>query len=287
MRLVVLTAVGLLAVSAQIGAAIAGDNVSFPGGKADGYFSRDIVSAEFRPASQPQGKSPAVVILHGSGGIDGRGQFHADALNAAGIATLEVYMFDRGKRPREGHVKALTHGYGALQYLAARGDIDPKRIGALGFSFGANLTMHLAEKSVSDAFLPSDGPRYAAHAPFYPACWVFSRKLRDARRPHLENFTPAPMLIFAGGEDDYGEPDDCQRFLNALPEADRAHIAVQFYPTATHGWDTPGRSEFVINDPASHGGFGGMVRFRPDPAIAEDSRQRMVAFFRSAFRMNE
>ena len=52
------------------------------------------------PTGEAKGRVPAVVILHGSGGIYGRGEFHAKALNAAGIATLEVLMFTSGNRPR-------------------------------------------------------------------------------------------------------------------------------------------------------------------------------------------
>ena len=40
------------------------------------------------PASNE--KVPAVLLCHGSDGVDGRGEFHAAALTAAGIATLEV-----------------------------------------------------------------------------------------------------------------------------------------------------------------------------------------------------
>ena len=35
----------------------------------------------------PGNNLPAVLILHGSNGIDGRGDYYAQALNAAGIAT--------------------------------------------------------------------------------------------------------------------------------------------------------------------------------------------------------
>jgi uncharacterized protein len=42
----------------------------------------------------PANKAPAVVILHGSSGIDSRGDFYAHALNAVGIATLEIDMWE-------------------------------------------------------------------------------------------------------------------------------------------------------------------------------------------------
>jgi hypothetical protein len=45
------------------------------------------------------GRVPAVVIVHGSGGVDGRGAYHGVALNAAGIATFEIDMWaPRGLR---------------------------------------------------------------------------------------------------------------------------------------------------------------------------------------------
>ena len=34
----------------------------------------------------------AVVICHGSDGVDGRGEFYAPALHARGVATLEIDM---------------------------------------------------------------------------------------------------------------------------------------------------------------------------------------------------
>ena len=42
----------------------------------------------------PRKNLPAVVILHGSAGVDSRGDFYARALNAAGIATFEIDMWE-------------------------------------------------------------------------------------------------------------------------------------------------------------------------------------------------
>ncbi|HEY9107081.1 MAG TPA: hypothetical protein VIN58_10430, partial [Roseateles sp.] len=38
-------------------------------------------------------KLPAVLILHGSAGVDSRGDFYEAALNTAGIATLQIDMW--------------------------------------------------------------------------------------------------------------------------------------------------------------------------------------------------
>lgn len=257
------------------GGAVAGEKVTFPGAKAEGYAYAEVVSAELQMPKDAKSKVPAVVILHGSGGIDGRGRFHAEALNEAGFATLEVYMFARGQRPREGGTATLTHGFGALKYLAGRSDIDSGKIGVMGFSFGGNLTLRMASKAVSESFLPNAAdPRFAAHAPFYPSCWVFMGAHGN------KAFTGAPVLLFAGGQDDYEtSPDSCKEFLDSLPPSARGHMALQFYPDATHGWDSPEKEPFTISDRYAFGGRGGTVRFRPDPAVAEDSRRRVVEFF--------
>ncbi|MBM3732979.1 MAG: hypothetical protein FJW24_05860 [Acidimicrobiia bacterium] len=277
------SAVAALAFVGVGGMAGAGEKVAFPGAKAVGYDHVEEVSAELEMPKNAKDRVPAVVILHGSGGIDGRGQFHAQALNDAGIATLEVYMFARGNRPQQGTVKTLTHGYGALKYLAGRPDIDPQRIGVMGFSWGGSMSMRMASKSVSDAFLAhSNGLRFAAHAPFYPVCWSHARIARGGM-PDYKAFTGAPVLLFAGGQDDYDAPDDCKNFLDALSEQTRNHMTLQFYPEATHGWDSQNGRARTFYDPHAFGGRGGQVRFTPDKTIAKDSRKRVVEFFARAF----
>ena len=115
-----------------------------------------------------------MLILHGSAGIDGRGEFHGKALNAAGTATLEIFMFSRGNRPRAGRNENLTHMYDALKYLASRPEIDRGRIGVMGFSWGGGLSLTAASASTTQLF--TDGQvRFAAHAPFYPVCWSHLR----------------------------------------------------------------------------------------------------------------
>lgn len=42
---------------------------------------------------EPGAKVGAVLICHGSDGVDGRGGYYAPALNEAGLATLEIDMW--------------------------------------------------------------------------------------------------------------------------------------------------------------------------------------------------
>ena len=255
--------------------------VTFPGAEAEGYPKLGEVAGHLAfPTGEAKKQVPTVVILHGSGGIDGRGEFHAKALNAAGIATLEVFMFTSGNRPRSGPRSNFTHMYGALNYLAKRSDIDSNRIGVMGFSWGGGLSLSATSLALTQRFTGAQF-RFAAHAPFYPVCWPYLRLVSDPKEPGYGAFkklTGAPVLIFAGGEDDYDEPDTCQKFIDSLPEEARSHVSLKYYPKATHGWDSQERAK-VFHDDSAWLGRGGKVRMTPDREVAEDSRRTAVEFF--------
>jgi hypothetical protein len=52
------------------------------------------ISGQLRvPTTNAEEKVPAVVIVHGSAGVDSRGAFYSRALTDAGIATLEIDMW--------------------------------------------------------------------------------------------------------------------------------------------------------------------------------------------------
>ncbi|MDD2878865.1 MAG: dienelactone hydrolase family protein [Rhodoferax sp.] len=276
----------LLVLVAHGPVAFAQEQVKFAGASAPGYAAIEQVTATLQMPKNVTGPVPAVAIFHGSGGIDGRGAFHAQALNQAGIATLEVFMFNRGQRLREGHAATLTHAFGALKFLAERPDIDPQKIGAMGFSWGGNLSLRAASKPVHEKFFPQGQPRFAAHAPFYAVWWSHSQLVTDAAAKGVGDyakFTGAPIMLFAGGRDDYGAPDDAQTFLSGLTPEAQTLFRLQFYPDATHGWDTPGNNGRTLFDPVAHKGKGGQVRFYPDEKVAADSRTRVVQFFQESF----
>lgn len=269
---------------AGVASAQTSESVTFPGATATvRYPAIAQVSATLRKPDTPAAKMPAIVILHGSGGIDGRGAFYADALNKAGYATLEVFMFAQGERNREGHESTLTHAYGALNYLAARSDIDPARIAAMGFSWGGNVTLKLASQKVSDAFAAGTGAnRFAALAAFYPVCWQHTRAAVNTAHETFGSyaaFTGAPVMLMASGKDDFGNPDDCQKFIEAVAPVAKGSIQLQFYPDATHAWDTPPGRSRTLYDPTAFQGKGGPVRVFSDTATAADSRARVLAFF--------
>jgi dienelactone hydrolase len=127
------------------------------------------VNGELRIPAVSGAKLPAVVVIHGSGGLqDGVGTRYVDALNQAGIATLELDLFPRAGRPATARIN-LPHTYGSLIYLSKHPRIDPARIGVMGFSGGV-LSLISASEELMRAYT-GGAYRFAAHLPVYPVCW--------------------------------------------------------------------------------------------------------------------
>lgn len=199
------------------------------------------------PAAQnPESKLPAVVVLHSAWGWadDHEGMSaYAEALTKAGFITLQLRMFANSKAMKTGGPAAyLPDLFGALKFLAARPDVDPRRIAVAGFSFGGLMALVSATKWANTTY-GSGGQRFAAHAPFYPVCWIFKANVKGRQSPVPADawvqWTGAPIRLYAGAIDDYDDkdPNACQDAVDSLPEPERTAFSVRVFPDATHGWD--------------------------------------------------
>lgn len=230
---------------------------------------------------------PAVVILHGSGGVDFRGNFYAEALNEAGFATLEIDMWEaRGidspaKRPPH---PAYTYpdAFAALAFLSAYPGIDAARTGVLGFSWGGVMSVASATQGVVAQF-GAGVLRFKAHAAHYPVCYAYNNPYIPNSQfgSHAGNpLTGAPILIQIGEEDDYDMGSGpCVALKASLVASEQSLVRVVAYEGATHAWDRlliPTEEE----DPFGHLGAGGTVRLVPDVDAAYQARDRVVRFFR-------
>lgn len=107
------------------------------------------------------GPHPAVLLLHGSGPLDrdgdsrklmlGLGRPMADALAAAGVATLRYDRRGAGATPGDWRAAGFTgnreDAAAALRALAARPDVRGDAVGVVGHSEGALHAMSLAARS--------------------------------------------------------------------------------------------------------------------------------------------
>jgi dienelactone hydrolase len=229
---------------------------------------------------EPASAAPraAVLFVHGSGGVDSRGECYANALNEAGFVTLEIDLWAaRGinsprERPRH-PAETLPDAFAALDFLSHRNGIEPARIGIMGTAWGGIVSMLSATQRVRTA-LAKDGQTFAAHAPLYPACWLYNRV------PGFEfsALTGAPVFIQAGADDLYDDPDTCERLVDSLPAADKAFVTSVTWPGATHAWDRR-EPDIMANDPMSHKGAGGEVPFRYSEDVTRKSTAAVVEFF--------
>lgn len=243
----------------------------------------------------PANKVPAVVILHGSSGIDSRGDFYARALNAAGIATLEIDMWEArgvtgaGDRPPL-PIYTYPDAFAALAFLSRHDGIDPNRIGVLGFSWGGVIALATAEELYTKQF--GQGRMFAAHVAHYPVCYGYNNpdipalNPPDQRGAQFLNLTGSPVLIQIGTEDDYDNgPDNCHALLDDLVDPDdKRLVEVVAYKGAFHAWDRLQVPITVLDPFADEGSIFSTgkvpeVKLVPDVEKAYASRRKAVQFF--------
>ncbi|MFN3522442.1 MAG: dienelactone hydrolase family protein [Phenylobacterium sp.] len=227
--------------------------------------------------------APAVLICHGSDGVDGRGAFHAQALHEAGLVTLEIDMWaargtGRGAagRPRS-PLETLADAFGALRFLRAQPEVDPARVGIMGFSWGGVVTLLSAVRANAEPHLGGE-PGFAAHAAFYPVCWAYDA----APGLGLTGLSGAPILIQTGEADAYDPPGADKALVARLQARGEAPVRGVSYPGATHGFDRDLPAQ-TINDPFAHAGRGGPVLMEFHRQAATAARAEAVAFFKDAF----
>lgn len=229
---------------------------------------------------------PLVVMLHGTGGIDGRGASYSAALNAAGIATLELDVHGAYGRPngvpgnRSTSDEFIHSAIVALKIARQHAEFDAARIGLMGFSAGGHATLLLASEGLWAAKTSVEA-RYAAYLPLYPSCYKLFNHERSGRLQWGGRLA-GPVQVITGALDGYdGEPETCGELAVQVAEDDRPRFAVSVLAGAHHGFD--GRGDRMVNDPAANRGRGGPVRIAGNAAAAAAARDQAVTFFRRAF----
>jgi dienelactone hydrolase len=181
---------------------------------------------------------PAVVMLHGSGGVlAARELTYGKQLAAMGIAVLVVDSFGGRRDLGDSYIERLLNitetmfvadGYAALDSLAQRPEIDSKRVALVGFSYGAMAATYALMAEVADRMAPP-GLRFAGHVAFYGPCLV---RFDDRRT------TGAPLLMLYGRDDQIVDNARCTAFAGDL-RAGGSKVDVVVYPGAVHQWDGP------------------------------------------------
>jgi len=181
----------------------------------------NIVGHLFLPPGND--KVPAVVLVHGSGGIyNAELDYWPKQFNAAGIAVFTLDMFgprgvqstaeDQSQVP---FAAGVADVFAALRLLATHPRIEPRHIAIMGFSRGGAATLRASvEKIIAAQKLP-DGLRYAAFIPTYSGGCAGIFRLMV--KPGV--FSKAPMLFIHGDADDYTPIGPCQDYADKIGKA--------------------------------------------------------------------
>lgn len=264
----------MLAAASLLTAPAAAETVSFPG---DGITLSAVL---YRPAGA--GPFPAVVALHGCGGLYGAGGAvsprHADwgeRLARAGFLVLLPDSFgprgvgsqcrttDRVTRPsRERVADALA----AKAYLQTRADVKLASISLLGWSNGGSTVLYAVEPRRRP---PGAAPDFARAVAFYPGCRTPSESGRWQAR--------LPLLILIGAADDWTPAAPCKVLVeNARRSGSPAELVL--YPGAYHDFDHPNQPIRTRRGLAYSANGSGVAHTGTDPAARADALARVPAF---------
>lgn len=197
----------------------------------------------FEPAGE--GPFPAVVVLHGTHGPRRGEKYYlamSEDLARHGYVSLFLRFYDRGRKNKSrGNRAQWSASIGhALDYLETRPNVNPAKMGLLGYSQGAFMSLNYAP---SDKRVQAIAALYGGLSPgFFPAA-----------REHMP-----PTLLLHGTAD---------RIV-------RAHRSLETHTwLRANGWD----SDLVIYPTVGHG-FTLHERGGWDEVAGDDAWQRTLRF---------
>jgi dienelactone hydrolase len=224
------------------------------------------------------GPFPAIVWMHSCAGVV-RGARHVEDWTRR-LVTMGYVVAIPDSFSERGYPNGVC-GYGmrvppemragdaytALRALEERTDVVADRVGLVGYSHGGWTVLAAMDTDVATRARSAAGARhgFAAAIAFYPECaaGAWNRSYRAV----------APLLILAGGLDDWTPAAPCERL------AERAHaqgqpVSIVVYPGAYHSFDTYNPVMRVAEARQGRGAtIGG------DPKAREDSIKQVEAFF--------
>ena len=140
------------------------------------------IAGELRIPKPGTERLPAIVLIHGSGGIGGNVDEWAQFINRMGVATFVIDSFTgRGlvstmsDQSKLGRLVGVMDAFRALELLAKHPRIDPGRIAVMGFSRGGQAALYASVKRFQRMHAPIRRQRDKSQEIFMP------HNLRDLR----------------------------------------------------------------------------------------------------------
>lgn len=216
-----------------------------------------------RPDAATAEPMPAVLVLHGSGGLystpdsnDTKLEVSPEFADWAGMLTERGYavllpdsFYSRGYFEWDDHPRGVDEvdrlvmrsydAYGALRYVCEQSFVDCERVGLVGFSNGASVALMVMHEGLdglsgmSRLTPAAERERFVATFPFYPGCEL--QGLIDGYYP------TAPVAIHHGREDPL--LDGCPARVDEVRATAQARgvtevpLSLTIYDGADHGFD--------------------------------------------------
>src|ERR1700676_4171799 len=190
-----------------------------------GYLAFDEKAAQRRPG---------VLVFHDGLGLGDFAMARARMLAELGYVAFAADMFgDRRQARNLQEVANLVgglrndpqtlraRGRAALATLAALPQVDPTRLGAIGFCFGGSVVLELAR----------DGADLAAVVSFHGVL--------TTKSPAISGKIKARVLVCTGADDPLAPPDQVKAFEDEMRAAGVADWQVISYGNTLHGFTNP------------------------------------------------
>ena len=203
-------------------------------GKEVSYKSGDeTVKGMLYMPSNASGKLPALVVIHEWWGLNDWVKDQASKLADQGYVTLAIDLY-RGKvatTPDEAHElmrgvpddRASRDLTAAAAFLRSQSNVDPNRVGDIGWCMGGGYALNLA---IADPKLKVAVINYG-HLATDPA--------------NLAKIN-APILGIFGGQDRGITPADVQTFEAAMKKAGKP-VEIKIYDDAGHAFENPNNKD--------------------------------------------
>jgi carboxymethylenebutenolidase len=193
---------------------------------------------------QPSGKGPfpAIVVIHEWWGLNDWVKEQASKLADQGYVTLAIDLY-RGKvatTAEEAHElmrgvpndRSTKDLLAAASYLRAQKNVNPKKVGSIGWCMGGGYSLDLA---IND-------PQLAAAVINYGHL---------ASEPDTLKKINAPILGLFGGQDRGIPVEDVQKFAAELKKVGKT-VDVTVYPDAGHAFENPNNKQGYRADDAAN-----------------------------------
>jgi dienelactone hydrolase len=243
-------------------AAVKGEELTYKanGGALKGYLAYDDAVA---------GKRPGVLVVHDWRGPDEFVRDRARELAKLGYTALAVDMYGEGKQAtnpdeagklageaRQNPSMMKARFDAARSVLGKHPSVDPKRVAAIGYSFGGYVVLEMARQGSDLAGVV-----------------VFWGRLRT-ERPAQKGVAKARVLVLTG-TDDPGVPAEDVKKFEAEMDAVGLNYKVIAYPKTKHAFSRPDADSWAkkFNLPHAY-----------DPEADRRSWTEMQPFFNMIFR---